>query len=380
MKKVSIALLFLCTYYSYAQSIQKTVSSNLLQQTREVQIHLPPDYKDNPEKTYPLILVLDADYLFAPVVGNAHYYAYKDKMPASIIVGINQEKYRKTDIEYGLATSFPTRKSAAFYSFIKQEVLPHIQSNYRVSDFSVIVGDGRTANFINYFLLKDLVLFDAYINLSPDYAPNMENMISKRLVSATSKTWYYVGSGVNDFPDIKKSVAYLKTKLDAFPNEKLFINIESFKGNDHLSTVAYAIPSAFEKIFLTYGPILPLEYKNKVLKAASYVAYLKQKYANISTYYNLEIPVRQNDIMAIYTAIEKNKKWEELQTLAKIAGKNYPESMYEDFFMGRFFETTGAPKKALNSYQRAYLKKDISFVTKDLVWKKLNQLKADFGY
>lgn len=382
MKKITF-LLFFVSYFSISQTIHKTVASSILQQTRELQVSLPEGYDENIDKSYPIILVLDADYLFEPVVGNVHYYTYMDKMPKSIVIGINQADFRKWDTAYGATTSFPTSESADFYDFIKKEVLPHIKNKYRTTGFSIIIGDGRTANFINYFLLKDLNLFDAYVNLSPDYAPKMEGMIANRLSSIDAGLWYYAATGINDFEPIKKSVHLLEDKLgklDSITKKKLHLYIDYFKGNDHLSTVAYAIPAALEKIFLTYGPILPKEYVEKMLQADSYFTYLLNKYTSIEALYDVDLKIRTNDIMAIAAAIEKKEKWEEYAELAKIAGKNYPETMYEDYFEARFYEETGEPKNALNSYQKAYLKNEVSFLTKDMVWEKINQLKVDFGY
>lgn len=380
MKKVSFLLFFLCAYLSQAQIVQKTVNSGLLQQKRDVRIYVPEGYDENPEKTYPLILVLDADYLFHQVVGNVQYYTYQDKMPASIVVGINQAKFREADTKYGLDTSFPTGKSAAFYAFIQQEVLPHINSFYRTADFSVIVGDGLTANFINYFLLKDPALFDAYISLSPDFAPMMEDMIMRGLSNVKKQLWYFVSSGKNDIPKITKAVNYLESQFPTLENENLHLDVAYFDGYDHYSTIAYALPYAFEKLFLTYGPILPIEYENKVLKAVSYADYLIQKYADIKDFYNINLKYRHIDIMAVTTAIEKNENWVDYKILAELTAKEFPETAYSEYFMGRLYEEMGEPEKAFKSYQNAYLKEGVSFVTKDLIWKKINQLKADFGY
>ena len=51
-----------------------------------------------------------------------------------------------------------------------------------------------------------------------------------------------------------------------------------------------------------------------------------------------------------------------------------------NYYLGRFYEETGEPKKAMSTYQSAYTLKEIAGITKDDVLEKADLIKADFGY
>ena len=82
----------LLSFSTLAQSkiIYEEFASNKLDETRKLKIQLPRDYDVNTDKVYPIIIVLDANYLFEPVAGNVDYFSYWEDMPESIVVGIMQ--------------------------------------------------------------------------------------------------------------------------------------------------------------------------------------------------------------------------------------------------------------------------------------------------
>jgi len=47
--------------------------------------------------------------------------------------------------------------------------------------------------------------------------------------------------------------------------------------------------------------------------------------------------------------------------------------------LGRYYEETGNPKKAMKTYQSAYILQEIGGITKDHVLELSEQLKVDFG-
>jgi hypothetical protein len=71
-------------------------------------------------------------------------------------------------------------------------------------------------------------------------------------------------------------------------------------------------------------PISSTEFTDKiVVLKEGYVDYLKNKYQIISDKLNLQTSIRINDFKAIEAYI-KNKAYDELENLAEIADKNYP--------------------------------------------------------
>ena len=159
MKQFFYILFFTCVFFNgIAQGKIETVHSDQLNSPRELKIQLPRNYDSKAERVYPLIIVLDGDYLFEPVAGNVDYQAYWEDIPECFVVGVNQEIYRSTDFEYDDAGNL-TENGEKFYMFLAKELIPYLESKYRVSAFKVVVGHDDGANFINNFLLAFTNLF-----------------------------------------------------------------------------------------------------------------------------------------------------------------------------------------------------------------------------
>lgn len=366
---------------SSAQIIYETVSSAKMQETREIKVQLPRNYEENKEKYYPVVLVLDGDYLFEPVAGIVDYYSYWENIPEMIIVGVNQAGSRNEDSSYDNERFLPSDEGAEFFEFLGMELLKTIDQKYRTAPFQIIVGHDLTANFLNYYLLKPEPVFEGYINLSPDLAPEMANRITSVLSKTESKRWYYLATGSEDIPQLKEGILSLDNQIAALDNDLLSYKFDNFKDASHYSLVGRAIPSAIESIFDVFGPISQKEYNEVLLQTSiSPSEYLIQKYESIEKLFGLEKQIRLNDFLAIHQAIEKTRRWEEYDELSKLANDHFPGTMLSTYFEARYEEETGNPKKAMRTYQNAYGQQKIAFLDVDFMLEKANAIKRDFGY
>ena len=374
-------MLAFCINTLTAQTIYEEFESRKLGETREIKIQLPRNYEENTEQSYPLFLVFDGDYMFEAVAGNVDYYSYWEDMPEAIVVGINQSDTRNDDCYYSEQNDLPVESGANFFEFISMELLPYIISNYRTEDFRVAVGHGETANFINYFLLKPKPLFQAYITVSPSLAPSMNDYISQRLQQFESKLFYYLATGSNDIKSIKKDAETFNTTISSIDNKNILFNFDSFEGATHYSAPAHAIPKALESIFYVFQPISKKEYKESILTLeTSPVEYLLEKYNVIRDLFGIEKQVLINDFKAVAAAIKKKEQWDYFEDLGKLARKEYPDTVLGNYYLARFYEETGQPKKAMRTYRSAYVFEEIAGITKDEMLERADRIKADFGF
>ena len=51
-----------------------------------------------------------------------------------------------------------------------------------------------------------------------------------------------------------------------------------------------------------------------------------------------------------------------------------------NYYLARYYEEMGEPKKAMRTYQSAYTFEEIGGITKDFMLEKADEIKADFGY
>lgn len=381
MKKLYFfTLIFFTVQLSFGQTIYKSLSSLKLGAARELKIQLPRNYEKNTEKKYPVIIVLDGDYLFEPMAGNVDYYSYWDEIPEAIVVGVNQVNTRNDDSTYDPQRFLPEKKGAQFFEFLGIELLPFLDKTYRTSRFVAIAGHDITSNFSNYYLFKPDPLFHAYINLSPDLAPEMTNRLVETLSTSQNPCWFYMASGSNDIPQLKKGIKDLDKQLAGVENSALNYRFDDFEGATHYTLVGNAIPKALEHIFSTYKPIGLKEYDELVVMDGSAFEFLTSKYEKINKYYGLSKKVRINDLLAIGKVLEYRERWDDLEKLGDLVSKQYPGMTLGNYYLARAYEANGQPKKAMKTYQSAYGKEEVAFVTIDFMLQKAELIKQDFGY
>ncbi|QNJ97289.1 alpha/beta hydrolase [Constantimarinum furrinae] len=382
----SFTTLIFCLLISVASIAQSRIiyeefDSAKLGESRRLKIQLPRDYEANVEKVYPIVIVLDANYLFEPVAGNVDYYGYWEDMPESIVIGIMQGDSRYEDCSYDDTNFVPSDKGADFFEFIGLELIPYIDSNYRTAKFIIAVGHDFTANYINYYLFKDPPLFNGYISLSPDLAPMMDERLPQRIPAIESKIFYYLATGTDDIKDLMEISEALNKSLKPLDSKTFQYHYDNFEGATHYSLVARGIPSALEKIFSVYRPISKQEYSDVIMKMETPISqYLIDKYKTIEDLFGLTNAIRVNDYIATCTAAEKKNQWESLREIATMAKKDYPDTVLGDYYLGRYYEETGEPKKAMRTYQGAFDKEEVDFITVDLMLDRADKIKTEFGY
>jgi predicted alpha/beta superfamily hydrolase len=378
MKKLILFFLFVCTNPLFSQKVTDTISSQKLNEDRQIFIGLPPSYDKNPGQKYPILLLLDGDFLFDPFQGALSYAYYWDDIPEVIIVGISQNKNneRETDCMVDESTGLPSEKGESFYEFIGMELIPYIQKKYRTAPFKIIAGLDTTAAFSNFYLYKDIPVFDAYISMSPELATGMEEQIPDRLAAIEKPIFYYHSSANGDIKKMRKRIQTIDELVKKITKPTLNYKFDDFKGASHYSLVLNSIPSALYHIFSVYQPISTTEFQEKIVTLTSgYVDYLIKKYELLEKTFNMKLTIRLNDFKAIEAAILKNNAYPEFDQLAQLAKKNYPKSMLADYEMAQLYEKTGDIKKAIKTYQNAFQKEEIGDLTKDMMLDRADELK-----
>ena len=145
------------------------LASKVLNRELTVLISLPEGY-DAGTASYPVLYDLNA-FLFAYDRGTVELLARVQEMPNMIVVGV-------PSLENGyVPTSFEDRKgipAGADLSirFLKEELIPFVEKNYRTNAFRVLYGHSVGGLFTMYTLFNVPGLFTAYIAGSPWFQTN----------------------------------------------------------------------------------------------------------------------------------------------------------------------------------------------------------------
>lgn len=377
MKNLYLFLALTFCFPLFSQKSVDTIHSQKLNEDRTFSFSLPPSYNKSKDKKYPLLLLLDGDYLFDPFSGALSYGNYWDDLPEVIIVGIHQGKEREFDTDVEAESGLPIEKGAKFFEFIGSELIPAIEKKYRVAPFRIIAGHDVTAGYLNLFLYKDNPIFDAYISLSPELGIDMETRIPTRLGLTKKPLFYYQSTADGDLKKTQQRIKTLDANIKTVINPNLYYQLDEFKNASHYSLVIHSIPNALYHLFGAYQPISTAEFQEKIVKLPNdYVGYLTKKYDLIEKSFGIKMPIRVTDFKAIEAAILKNNAFAEFEQLATLSKKSYPKAMLSQYHMGMFYEKTGDTKKASKAYMNAYMLDEIGDLTKDFMLEKADEMKT----
>lgn len=380
-----ISINFLCSQNLdslYVSKINDTILSKYLNEKRSFEIQLPRSYIIESEKNYPLMIVLDGDYMFNMVAGSVDYLSYWGEIPENIVVGINQRETRTKDTNiFDNITHTPISSTSSFYDFIVNEIIPYFSKNYRISNFRVIVGQGSTANFSNFFLLKQNPLIRGIISISPTLSKNMNQYLKEYLTKANSKIVYTLSSSEKDFETIFNEVLELKNSLDSINNKNFKFKTYIFENENHYILPSISIPKSIRTTYSMYSDIDKSEYDSIISNLnESPIDYLRNKYELISAFYDIDKTISVNDFMAIERYIEENEYFKFYDELSKLAFEEYPKTILPSYYKGRYLEETGNYEKAMHIYRSAYNMNEVIGLKKDYLLELADKIQEELNY
>lgn len=345
---------------------QKTYSfnfhSDILNENRTIRIHLPKSYTEEDSTKYPLLLSFDGEYLFYSIMGTSENLSFREIIPETVIVGIDQNKEEKDgypqrwyDCDYDYGTSKLKDKGLKFMAFIQNELIPYINNNYKIGTFYSIAGHSLTANYINYFL--DDTRFKGFISISPYIPESIEDNIKNTLTVSSKMTYYFICTGSNDLsghiPQIKKQDSLLFSQIH---NDKFNYLLKDYMNENHMSLVTRSMVDALTHIYSGYAPIYTLGIDSVLIKEPNLLTYLFDRYENIKYTYGINIPIREDDLTYISWLIEEQENWDELKEIGDLTIKILPNSVYGYYMLGLSQEKKNNLQSALDSYKMGYSK------------------------
>lgn len=369
MKRTISSLCLLFTISALiAQVSYKEITSVKLNTHRKLKIKLPKDYDPSSDLKHPVIVVFDGDYLFEPVIGQVDFQTYFDDMPGSIVVGIVQGKERFYDGYVDDVSGLPTESGLRFHDFIRKELLPYLDANYKTSKFRVAVGHDLMGNYINSFLFQEEQAFQAYVVISPDYKGAIESQLPERLGFLQNEIFYYLATSDKDVRSIRNSVVNTDVALSTIENQNLTYYFDNFKGETHYTLVSSAISRAFDKIFDIYKPLREKEIEEKVLPYEGTLdKYITDRYRRIEDLFGIEKPITEEELEKVVKVAQQREDLESLYKLGKLTQKLYPDSPQGTYYLAMHADQIGKKKKAAKLYQAALAMGDSPVIDKEFI-------------
>ncbi|WBX70590.1 alpha/beta hydrolase-fold protein [Tenacibaculum retecalamus] len=369
MKQLYFLVTLLLSTSLFSQKIiTEKINSTEFAKGRTVKIYIPKNYDKDETVSYPVAIVLGDQYLFDLYVGNAKLYADTDKAPRQIVVGIDMRETYTKDVAIIPSNNALTNSAKKFQNFIKKELIPHMEINYRTSPFMTIASEGKGADFITYFLKDAEPIFNSFICITPRFtefsASRIESYSLSRLGSIDNSYFLYTSNN-KKYITAKQNDRFsqLGTFLSSFNAENIHITFDKFtNAPNHLSVIGETIPRAFEKMFYLYAKITKSEFDKNIkdLGPLEAIKYVEKKYLDIQYLYGSNLNVRLDDIFAIEGIVIDKLDGDYLRVLGDFVMIKYPDSHIGDFYVGKYYEKGKDYEKAEFYYKAAYGKMEPS--------------------
>jgi len=219
------------------------ISSAILGERRTVLEYLPAGYRSS-GKSYPVLIHLDADP--RPSTYGPSFYAIAERMnalgapiPEMIVLGVtNTDRLR--DMIPVADESYPPAPGQAhgFLRFITEELVPHVRTRYRTTDFRILYGRSDSGLFALYALTAAPDAFEAVVASSPSLGrcPTFMAEAVKRLFQErpTLAMRLFIIYGSNEGPSVSARVPELAGLIERGSSENLVLGVRSVPDGGHI--------------------------------------------------------------------------------------------------------------------------------------------------
>lgn len=322
------------------------MSSKILGEEFEYLVDLPSGY-DKTVKKYPVIYVMNSHMIstFATALATLDRLSF-EAIPQMILVGLCNDKGRARN-------TFPVRPNRepggadTFLSFLTDELIPHIDGNYRTEKYRILAGQSNTGLFVLYALLEKPKTFNGYIAASPSLGWCLDFMKDKaRCVfseKSFSKRFLYMNYGERDYKDLViDPTDEMKKLLDEISPDDFEWKFEIIENDIHVPLAS--LNNGLLALFPDYMASDSLKKKG--------LAAVDQHYRNLSQKYGYLIEAPEEVLFNMAYNLKQEKKFQESISSFKVLLERFPFSVRGAFFLGETFRETGDVNSAKEMYRK----------------------------
>ncbi len=353
-----VSLCLTLTFVAYGQNNQTiqrlTIKSAVMGEERVILVHTPAGYA-NGKQRYPVLYLTDGNAHLAHTVATIDFLARAGRMPELIIVAINNTD-RTRDLtptnasmkrDDGSPALLPTSGGAdKFLKFIETELIPSIESDYRVQPYRIFAGHSFGGLFALHAMLTRPELFNAFIAVSPTM--HWDNHLLSRKAEAffkdrkeLNRTLYLTLA--NEGGEAKIGFERFKAIVTKNTPKGFSFGSALMEDEDHGSVVMPSHYAGFRKVFEGW------QLTGTVANVGQVEAHYKKLSARFG-YTVLPPEVMMNLFGYQLVGLGKN---DEALAVFKLNVKNYAESANVYDSLAEFYEKTGKLDMAKPNYAKA---------------------------
>ena len=233
-----------------------TLDSKVLGEVRRINVYRPPFYGDSATTPRPVLYMPDGgigeDFLH--VAGLLEVSVGNATMRPFLLVGIENTQ-RRRDLTGPTRSSSDRRiaphvgGSAAFRSFLRDELMPAIRSRYPTTGETAIMGESLAGLFVMETLFTEPDLFDTYVAFDPSLWWDDSSLVSApmpRWPAGRPRTLYLANSGE---PSLEPLVRRMVDRLRDVAPAALRFTYQQMPAETHATIYHPAALDAVRRVF-----------------------------------------------------------------------------------------------------------------------------------
>jgi hypothetical protein len=221
-----------CTAQTYSQlnkSDTLSISSKIFKAERKIIVTRSLSIKSG-SKENNCILYMDADdrNINGILLQSANILMAYNEIPHSLLVGIMQEDRNSELVE-----------KDQLLRFLTEEVIPLLETNYKISKKVTIAGHSFGAYFATYAFLKHNAIFNACIAVSPAYWPNKQDvllLLNEKVKTRSVSGSFYLAIGDKRWDEISLRDYAFKAQRLLNHSKDIRFNFSDLEGFSHNAT------------------------------------------------------------------------------------------------------------------------------------------------
>ena len=249
--------------------LEYSIYSKNVRDSFYISVQLPLEYKEQSKKKYPVVFLTDANFFSPMLAPILHQYEKGGLLPPLILVSIGYKSFDLMDSlrvrDYMFPASIPSDEMKAigggrkFYHFLTKELLPKIDSNYRVDiNKRTLLGHSFGGYFSLLAFLEQVGTkrtdFTGFISASPTLWYNNYYLfnLTKKLNDSDLKDSLNIFLSVGAKEEPKWSVQPVKDfskKLSDAHIKKIKSQVQIYSHLDHMDVGIISFIKGLEQIY-----------------------------------------------------------------------------------------------------------------------------------
>ena len=325
------------------------LKSKVLGEVRQIMLYLPAMY-DQTSTKYPVLYLLDGRAHFQHASSTVQFLSRNGRIPQMIVVAIvNVDRTR--DFTPTKIENRPNSGGAKkFIKFIKDELFPYIEDNYRTLPYRLLEGHSLGGMFSINVLFKHPKLFQAHFAMSPFVMWDNNYVLTQAIEELQEpmqfKNFLYITLG--DEPNYIEPLGKITNLLKSQKPDGLDWHYIVMENDNHGTVPLKSLYNGLETL-----------YENWTIEAAvadQGIAAVQDHYKNLTDKYGYQVDIPENVLNAMgYRAMGLNKIDSAIEFLQHNV-KLYPESANVYDSLGEAFEASGKFELAIKNYEIAIQK------------------------